>query len=51
MLESATHFSLLLLLGRFSYQLPISGSSFSVVIVAATSLSYFQDDELFLWYG
>ena len=51
MLESATHFSLVLLLGRFSCQIPISGPSFSVVIVSATSLSYFHDDELFLWYS
>ena len=49
MLESAAYFSLLL--GRFSNQLPISGTSFSVVIVSATPLSYFDDDELFSWYG
>ena len=41
MLESATHFALVLLLGRFSYQLPISGHSFFVVIVSSTPLSYF----------
>ena len=50
MLESATQFSLVLLLGRFSYQLPISGPSFFVVIVSASPLSYIYDDELFLWY-
>ena len=51
MLESATHFSLVLLLGKFSYQLPIPGPSFSVVTASATPLSYFHDDKLFLWHG
>ena len=51
MLESASRFSLVLLLGRFSYQVPISGPSFSVVIVSATPLIYFHDDKLLLWYG
>ena len=40
LLEFAAPFSLLLLLGRFSYQLPISGPPFTVVIVSATPLSY-----------
>ena len=39
-LESVTPFSLVFLLGRFFYQLPISGPSFSEVIVS-TPLSYF----------
>ena len=37
LLESTTPFSLVLLFGRFSYQLPISGPSFSVAIVSATA--------------
>ena len=51
MLESATHLSLVLLLDRYSYQLPIQRSSFSVVIVSGTSLNYFYDDEFFSWYS
>ena len=39
-LESATLFLLVLLLGTFSYQLPISSSFLSIAIVSATPLSY-----------
>ena len=39
--ESTNPFSLVLLLGRFSYQLPISGPSIYIVILSATPLIYF----------
>ena len=41
LLESATPFFLILLLDKFSYQLPISDPSFPVVIISRTPLSYF----------
>ena len=41
LLDSATPFSLVILLGSLSYQLPILGPSISVVIVSVTPLSYF----------
>ena len=42
MLESATHFSLVLVLDRFFYQLLILRSSFFVVIVSATPQAGFE---------
>ena len=40
LLESGTRFSIVIPLGRFSYHLPMSGPSISVVFVLATPLSY-----------
>ena len=40
LLESATLFSIVFLLGRFYYQVPVSGPSISVAFVLATRLSY-----------
>ena len=47
LLESASPVSIVLLLGRFSYQVPLSSPSIFVVIVSATALSYFC--HLFTW--
>ena len=46
LLVSATHFNLALLSGRYYYQLSVSGSSISLVVVSSSPLSYFYQHTL-----